>query len=66
MARDKKKTINSLVERLSNAMFDYWRMTRGYKANGRVDYEAGFEDEHEQELYDAVCRYRNREKTWSK
>ena len=51
----KTKEINEKVEGLYNDMFAYWQKHRT---------SAGFVSNHEQALYDAVCAYRKKEKTW--
>ena len=51
----KAKVINKLVESLYSEMLGWWEKNK--KAQG-------FEEAHEQGLYDALCKYRDAEKTW--
>ena len=52
----KNEEINSKVNELFEALLAYWQANR-FK-------EHGFRHKYEQRLYDAVCSYRDQEKTW--
>lgn len=54
----KDKEIGKIVEDLYQKMLSHWSRHRSpYNQNG-------FALKHEQELYDAVCKFKSEEKTW--
>jgi len=54
----KEQPIKKLVEDLYERMLAHWERYR------RPYLKEGFSKQHEQGLYDAVCEFRNKEKTW--